>query len=389
MDSRAISLVRSSFKSIVAEEGGPERLARTFYSLLFARSPETREFFPAAMDVQRDRLFTAIGYVVENLDESGEMLEYLAQLGRDHRKYGVTDEHYNDVANSMIEAFELFGGAEMWTEEVDSAWRNTLSVIGAAMTDAANAADGPRAWTATVIESRAVIKGVAIVRLQLDQPMDYRPGQYVSVQVAARPRMWRYLSPANPSDGSGIVEFHIRHVSGGWVSPPMVNQTAVGDTWVIGSPIGALGLPENIRDLLMIGSGTGLAPLRAQILELIRRGNTRRVHLFYSGQYPCDLYDLPFLWTLAEKHSWLTVIPVSEEGSNPWWHTEPEPLPPLGFPERITGKVGKVVTSYGTWSGHDIQLVGNESMVNSTKFRLRAAGIDVATVRSDPTYGVQ
>uniref|UniRef100_UPI001C4DF84F hypothetical protein n=1 Tax=Rhodococcus qingshengii TaxID=334542 RepID=UPI001C4DF84F len=31
-------------------------------------------------------------------------------------------------------------------------------------------------------------------------------------------------------------------------------QTAVGDTWVVGSPIGALGIPENSKDLLMIAS---------------------------------------------------------------------------------------------------------------------------------------
>ena len=386
MDSQAISLVRSSFKSIVAEEGGPERLARTFYSLLFARSPETREFFPAAMDVQRDRLFTAIAYVVERLDETDEILEYLAQLGRDHRKYGVTDEHYQAVGNSMIEAFELFGGAEMWTDEVDSAWRNALAVISAAMMDAANAEDGPPAWSATVIETRTAIRGVAIVRLQLDQPMDYRPGQYVSVQVGARPRMWRYLSPANPPDGSGIIEFHIRQVTGGWVSPAMVTQTTVGDIWVIGSPIGGLGIPENTKDLLMIASGTGVSPLRAQILELIRRGNTRKVHLFYSGAHPCDLYDLPHLWALAERHPWLTIVPVSEDDTNPWWHTETEPLSPIGMPKRMTGKVGKVVTSFGNWAGCDIQVVGNESVVNSTKFRLRAVGIDAATVRSDPTY---
>lgn len=126
--------------------------------------------------------------------------------------------------------------------------------------------------------------------------------------------------------------------------------------------------------------------LRAQILELVRRGNTRKVHLFYSGTHPCDLYDLPHLWALAERHPWLTVIPVSEDDTNPWWHTEAEPLSPIGMQKRLTGKVGKVVTSFGGWAGYDIQLVGNESVVNSTKFRLRAVGIDAATVRSDPTY---
>ncbi|GAA3170179.1 hypothetical protein GCM10020255_058450 [Rhodococcus baikonurensis] len=89
---------------------------------------------------------------------------------------------------------------------------------------------------------------------------------------------------------------------------------------------------------------------------------------------------------MAEKHPWLTIVPVSEEDENPWWHTEAEPLPPIGMARRIVGKVGKVVTSFGDWAGYDIQVVGGESMVNSTKFRLRAVGIDVDTVRNDPTY---
>ncbi|WP_424808273.1 globin domain-containing protein [Rhodococcus sp. 27YEA15] len=386
MDSQAISLVRSSFKAVAAVSDGPERLARSFYSILFACSPETREFFPAAMDVQRDRLVAAIAYVVDRLDETDAILEYLAQLGRDHRKYGVTDEHYTAVGNALISALEDFG-AELWTEELDSAWRDALAVISAAMMDAANAQDGPPAFTATVIECTQVIKGVAVVRLQLREPFTYRAGQYVSVQVAARPRMWRYLSPATPCDESGVIEFHIRAVSGGWVSPAMVTKTAVGDTWVIGSPIGSLGLPDDDRDLLMIASGTGISALRAQILQLVDQGNTtRKVDVFYSGEYPCDLYDLPLLWKLADKNSWLTVVPVSEEAENPWWHTDEEPLPPIGMKKRITGKVGKIVTASGDWSGRDIQLVGSESMVNSTNFRLRAVGIDVSTVRSDPAH---
>ena len=104
MDLQAISLVRSSFKAIAAVPDGPQTLSRSFYALLFARYPEARDFFPAAMDEQRDRLISAVKYVIERLEEdSGQILVYLAQLGRDHRKYGIEDKHFaqsNGSANA-------------------------------------------------------------------------------------------------------------------------------------------------------------------------------------------------------------------------------------------------------------------------------------------------
>jgi NAD(P)H-flavin reductase/hemoglobin-like flavoprotein len=374
VDSQAISLVRSSFKAIAAVPDGPQTLSGSFYALLFARYPETRDFFPAAMDVQRDRLISAVQYVIDRLEQSGQILTYLAQLGRDHR-------------NSLIAAVEQFPSTEPWTDELEQAWRDVLSVIAATMMDAANAESGPPAWGATVIEHLPVRKDISVVRLRLDEPMSYNPGQYVSVQVPSRPRMWRYLSPANPPNDEGIIEFHIRRVSGGWVSPAIVTQTQVGERWVVGSPLGDLGVRfENGRDVLMIGSGTGIAPLRAQILDMARRPQNLRVHLFFAGRYPCDLYDLGTLWALAEQNPWLTVVPVTEEDEDPWWYTGPSSATLPGMHRRLTGKVGQVVADFGTWSERDIQLVGSEAMINTTRFRLQAAGTPPENIRHDPSY---
>ncbi|WP_072689904.1 FAD-binding oxidoreductase [Rhodococcus marinonascens] len=387
MDSQAISLVRSNFKAIAAVQGGPQTLARNFYALLFAWHPEVREFFPAAMDVQRDRLISAIQYAIERLEDSGQILLYLEQLGRDHRKYGVKDAHYVGVSQALISAVEQFPSAEPWTDELEQAWRDVLALLSATMMDAANAESGPPAWGATVIEHLQVREDVSVTRLQLDEPMSYAAGQYVSVQVPSRPRMWRYLSPANPANDQGIIEFHVRRVSGGWVSPAVVNQTLVDERWLIGSPLGDLGVRnDNSRDILMIGSGTGIAPLRAQILQMSQRSQSRRVHVFFAGRYPCDLYDLGTLWALAEQNPWLTVVPVTEQDEDPWWYRGPNSASLPGMHRRLTGKVGEVVADFGTWAERDIQLIGSESMMKTTKFRLHAAGTPPENIRHDPSY---
>lgn len=389
MDSRTVALIRTTFKAVAAEEGGPEQLARSFYAILFTEHPHIRDFFPAALEAQRDRLVKAIGYAVDRLEEPERLLPFLAQLGRDHRKYGVVAEHYAAVGHSLKCALRAHTGTEMWTDEVDQAWDAGLALIAETMIGAAEQETTPPVWTGTVVEHREVLCNLAVVRLQLDQPMAYAAGQYLSVQIPARPRMWRYLSPAIPSNPQGEIEFHIRSVSGGWVSPAMVSRTVVGDQWLLGAPMGGLGVPRNTRrKMLMVGCGTGIAPLRAQLLAMSRRRSNPKVHLFVGGHHPCDLYDLPTLSTLAVGNRWLTVTPVTESDDNPWWYYNPDE-PPADLPAiepRRTGQIGRIVAESGDWSDCDVQLVGSPSTVQTTKFRLMAAGTPGDNIRHDPLF---
>ncbi|MFC9996413.1 globin domain-containing protein [Nocardia sp. NPDC127526] len=389
MDSRTVALIRTTFKAVAAEEGGPEKLARSFYAILFTDYPQVRDFFPAALDAQRDRLVRAIAYVVDRLEEPDKLLPFLAQLGRDHRKYGVVAEHYAAVGKSLKTAMQAYAGTEMWTDEVDRAWDEGIGVIADTMIGAAEQEGTPPVWTGTVTEHREVLRNLAVVRLKLDQPMQYAAGQYMSVQIPSRPRMWRYLSPAIPANASGELEFHIRGVTGGWVSPAMVGHTRVGEQWLIGSPLGGLGVPRNTRrKMLMIGCGTGIAPLRAQLMAMTARRSNPKVDLFVGGHYPCDLYDLEILSQLARANKWLSVNPVTESNENPWWHfadsDEPKELP--GLQPRRVGQIGKIVAGFGPWADRDVQIVGSPSMVQTTKFRLMAAGTPTQNIRHDPLF---
>ncbi|MTE14820.1 globin domain-containing protein [Nocardia aurantiaca] len=389
MDSRTVALIRTTFKAVAAEEGGPEKLARSFYAILFTEYPHIRDFFPAALDAQRDRLVKAIAYAVDRLEEPDRLLPFLAQLGRDHRKYGVAAEHYAAVCTSLKSALEAYAGTEMWTDEVDRAWDEGIGLIADTMIGAAEKETTPPVWTGTVIEHREVLRNLAIVRLRLDQPMQYAAGQYMSVQIPSRPRMWRYLSPAIPANANGELEFHIRSVTGGWVSPAMVGHSRVGEQWLIGSPLGGLGVPRNTRrKMLMIGCGTGIAPLRAQLMAMAARRSNPKVDLFVGGHYPCDLYDLEVLSQLACANKWLTVHPVTESIDNPWWHfdssEEPQEFP--GLRPRVVGQIGKIVAGHGSWEDRDVQIVGPPSMVQTTKFRLMAAGTSTQNIRHDPLF---
>ena len=140
VDSQAISLVRSSFKSVAAVEDGPERLAR--YLLFDPVRSIARN--PGVLFRQR-WMCSVTGLSALSLTSSNASTSPTRYSSTSRSSAAITastaspTSNYTAVGNALIEALETFGGAEMWTDEVDSAWRNALAIISAAMMDAANA----------------------------------------------------------------------------------------------------------------------------------------------------------------------------------------------------------------------------------------------------------
>ncbi|MBF6356435.1 flavoprotein [Nocardia higoensis] len=384
MDARSAALVRANLRAVIQSPSGPERLISAFYGHMFAHNAGLRELFPPAMDMQPKRLATAIAFVLDHLEDWDRAQNFLEQLARDHRKYGVTAEHYDLAGVALLEAFRTYNGPA-WTRELEEGWRDVCILISASMAIGANSDKSQPYWEATVVGHRRVLDDLAIVRLQSDTPVPYQAGQYVPVAVPQRPKMWRYFSPAIPSNPYGEIEFHVRKVRGGWVSPAIVNETQVGDRWLIGGPLGGLHIDRDSgKDVLLIGSGTGIAPLRAQLIEMSQRGVNPRVHFFIGGRYPCDLYDVENMWQLSQSNPWLTIVPVCEQKTNPWWYPHPPTDAPYGMHRTLIGNLGAVVASFGAWEDRQIQIAGSASMIADTRRALIAVGTPEHIISSDP-----
>ena len=383
MNLRAIALVRTNFRLVTETTGGRAEFTNAFFGHLFGEHPEMRQLFPASMDQVRERFVAAICFVMDGLDDLPTTIEFLEQLGRDHRKYGVESTHYAAAANALRSAMRSMTGDSFWTTGIDNAWRELSTMITHSMAHGADTDDLPAHWDATVVEHRRVLDDLAIVRLQCDSPIPYEAGQYLSVRIPQRPRMWRYLSPAIPSNTAGEIEFHVRKISGGWVSPSAVADTQVGDRWSLGPPLGGLRVNRHSGDVLMIGCGTGIAPLRAQVMEMAQSGVNPHVHFFVGGHHPCDLYDMHTMWQLAMTNPWLTVTPVCEVDVDPWWYPGPPVQMPRGL-ERITGPIGEVVASFGDWADRQIQIAGSPAMVEATIASLVRGGTPIDRIEHDP-----
>ncbi|MEU0789347.1 globin domain-containing protein [Amycolatopsis sp. NPDC005961] len=345
-------------------------ISQFFYGMLFTLAPTTRDFFPINMEIQRGRLVRALVHIVQMVDRPDDLAPFLRQLGRDHRKFGVVPRHYEAVGTALLASLKNHLGRE-WTPEVERAWAEAFTIAARAMQDAAASDTNPPAWQATVVEHRRLTWDLALVRLVPDQPVPYHPGQYVSVEVPQRPRLWRYLSPANAPREDGGIEFHVRAIDGGWVSRAIVSHTQPGDVWRLGPPLGRMAVDrESSRGVLMIAGGTGVAPLRSILDHLALWGENPKTWLFYGGPAREDLYDLEELRSLASVNPWLHVTPVVERGGD---------VP--GFEQ---GTLAEAVTRYGAWPDHDILVSGSPAMIRATVSRMLVAGSALDQIQYDP-----
>jgi NAD(P)H-flavin reductase/hemoglobin-like flavoprotein len=366
-ESGMVQTIRTSFALV---EPRTDELGRFFYATLFARAPETRGLFPVNMEVQRSRLLRALVHVVQMVDQPDELVPFLQQLGRDHRKFGVFTEHYDAVGAALLAAISSFAGPA-WTPEVERAWTDAYGIVSTAMCTAAEAESGPASWLGRVCEHRRIGWDLALITLQTNEPIPFRAGQYVSVETPQRPRLWRYLSPANAPRDDGVLEFHVRAVNSGWVSRAIVAHSKVGDTWRIGPPMGRMHIdPSSERDVLMVAGGTGMAPIKSMLEDLVGRPKPPHTQIFVGGRTWEDLYDFASLRTSSYSNSWLDVIPVVEKDDA------------ASGAER--GTLADVVTRYGAWADTDVVVCGSPSMIRATVSRMLVAGTPLDRIRYDP-----
>ncbi|MCX5042017.1 FAD-binding oxidoreductase [Aldersonia sp. NBC_00410] len=242
-------------------------------------------------------------------------------------------------------------------------------------------------WKSTVVEHHRLREDIAVVRL-IGDAVPFTTGQFLTVTVPNAPHA-RRLSPALPPSLDGKLEFHVRAVPGGWVSGPIVTDTRPGDVWQLDAPAGGdLHIDDSGRDVVLVAGGTGLAPLRALIVDLTYQPHPPRVFLFVGGRNPRDLYAGDMLALLAAELPWLTVIPVVERIDNPGWTDDwhERTRVDIGFTEDdlLLGRLPDVVAEHGPFRDHQVLVCGSPGMTAVAIERLTAGGTPAGNIRHDP-----
>jgi NAD(P)H-flavin reductase/hemoglobin-like flavoprotein len=345
--------------NLVAAHG--DQVPLYFYSTLFLIHPETRQMFPTNMAGQRDRLVTALGHIVSNVDQVDQLVGFLKDLGADHRKFAVQAEHYPAVGEALLTTLRHFLG-EHWTDDLAQDWTAAYGLIAQVMLEGAAAAEqvSPPWWVGEVVGHERRAFDVAVLTLRPQYLLPFTPGQSIGISSPVA-RAWRYYSPANAPRADGTIELHVRAAPGGAVSSRLVYGTSVGDQLNLSSPIGdRLTLRQaGGTDLLLLAGGTGWAPLKALVEEVATEGSRRRVDLYVGARSRTEFYDNESIEKLASSCPWLSVTYVV--GAD------------FDRPGEFNHVVDRALTD-GDWRSRHAFICGSDSMVSGAVTTLTRAG---------------
>jgi NAD(P)H-flavin reductase len=208
---------------------------------------------------------------------------------------------------------------------------------------------------------------VAVFTCRTGAPLPFRAGQYVTIECPYRPWQSRAYAIANAPRPDRVLEFHVRAAAPAGVSAALVTRLKPGDMLRLSEPHGTVTLDHfSRRDVVFVAGGTGLAPAKALIEELIRVNRTRWIHLLRGERRRTDFYDRPSIDAMTRRHPWLTVIRATSD--------EPDD-------QGNQATVADLVTRHGPWPSHDFYVFGPKLMVEETLRRLEVLGVPPERIR--------
>jgi ferredoxin-NADP reductase len=149
-------------------------------------------------------------------------------------------------------------------------------------------------WRAArLTDARAETASARTLRFDVAGWPGHLAGQHVDVRLTAEDgyTAQRSYSLSAPSDGETI-EITVQLVEDGEVSPYLVRDIEVGDAVEVLGPLGGwfVWRPEQTEPVLLIGGGSGVAPLMAMRRAGGRASSPAPMRLIYSVRSPADVY---------------------------------------------------------------------------------------------------
>lgn len=169
----------------------------------------------------------------------------------------------------------------------------------------------------------ALTHDIIRVVIDLDQPMKFWAGQYADITLPGA-GVTRSFSMGNPPGEQQRLEFLIKKYPGGAFSSALADGVSVGDAVAVRGPFGTCFRREGRNGpLILVGGGSGMAPLLSILLDQAASGEDRPVRFFYGARTRRDLFGLDIFARLeAEMPDFRFIPALSEPEDGDAWDGE-------------------------------------------------------------------
>lgn len=147
--------------------------------------------------------------------------------------------------------------------------------------------------------------------LQLPAQLDFQflPGQYIQFMAEdGKPRAFSIAGVEN-----GLLELHIRRVAGEGFTHFVFTTLQEKDVLNAFGPKGTFFVREDSNPLIFLAGGTGFAPVKAILSDLIQKQSQREIFFYWGARQKEDLYLQSWVEHCAQQHSLLHFVPVLSE----------------------------------------------------------------------------
>lgn len=158
--------------------------------------------------------------------------------------------------------------------------------------------------------------------------LPYRPGQYVLLSDRDYRIPQRSYSVANAPRPDGQVSLLVTRVPNGPTSTWVHDELRVGDPVLLSGPYGTFVLDDPASSTLLLGAGSGLAPIRALAEALLDNAAGPVVALVFSARTVADTIDRARFRQLGRRHAkFHTTVTLTRDPAAPWHERVPDLLP--------------------------------------------------------------
>ena len=173
-----------------------------------------------------------------------------------------------------------------------------------------------RKVAATVVSRDRLTPDVVRLCLAPQAPFAYRSGQFIALE-AGYGNIRNYSIASCPLDDP-VLELHIRLLPGGLMSRFLSETVNAGDSLIISGPFGACFYEGIERDqpLVLVGTGTGIAPLWGILRDALMCGHDGPIQLYHGANGQVGLYLDDQIRALAAKHRQVSYYPVAYSESD-------------------------------------------------------------------------